>query len=107
MSAWKDPLYKYYCPPPPLASIEAFQTHLLGLAVHSSAVWRRAKAEPAPIETVWVGYYGWVWESSDKFKKGKEKKIKVDSTNEDCHSSSHNIMNMNKMHTKEKHLRYN
>ena len=80
MSAWKDPLYKYCCPPPPLASFEAFQTHLLGLAVHSSAVWRGAKAEPAPIETVWVGYYGWVWESSDKFKitknKGKEREKK-------------------------------
>lgn len=39
----------------PLASIEAFQTHLLGLAVHSSVVWRRAKAEPAPF----AGLSGW------------------------------------------------
>ncbi len=48
--------------------------------------------------TLGVGYCGWVWgQVTDK------KKKKRNSTNADCHSSSRNIKNMNKTHTKEKH----
>lgn len=62
-------------PPSSLASTEAFQTHLLGLAVHSSVVWRRAKAEPASFVGLSgrdiVGGFGVKWQLKEKKKKSR------------------------------------